>query len=127
MVLAIGVGLLALGVADDDVVLSALAAVTIVLAVYVVVLTLWLFRPSRRLPRNLRPPPDQRAREPQLFTLTLRDGSVISAIGVLQDGFVPRRRTDPPFDARDVVEVGAASEAETQSEWERVASGDRRT
>jgi len=125
MTMVLGGGLLALALSDQDVLLSAFGGLVIAIGVAWLFITLWMFRPKRRLPHALRPPLDGSARGPRLFTLTLRDGTRILATSVLHGGFVLRRRTDPPLDAREVVEVTQASEEEIDAEWARIAKSDR--
>jgi hypothetical protein len=56
-------------------------------------------------------------------SLELRDGRRITCIAVRPGGYVPPRKTDPPFDARDTVAVVRATEADCLAESERQSTG----
>jgi len=55
-------------------------------------------------------------------TLQLRDGTRVLCIVVLPGGYVPPRKTDPRFDAREVIAVSLSTEVECATEDERRAA-----
>lgn len=59
------------------------------------------------------------SREP--VSLELKDGRRITATGVLAGGYVLPRRTDPSFNAEDVVAVHPATAEEIDEERRRQA------
>lgn len=73
------------------------------------------FTPDRRLPEHLRHQEEPSAPR----TLVLTGGQRILAIEVLSGGYVTARRTDPSFDARDVVDVTVATRTELEVEAAR--------
>jgi hypothetical protein len=52
-------------------------------------------------------------------TLHLREGSRILCIAIRPGGYVPPRKSDPRFDARDVTAVTQATEVDCAAELER--------
>jgi len=99
-----------------------LGALTIVLGIVGAIATMRWLRPSTRLPDHLRAPnPSGNWRESPV-TLQLRDGTRVLCIVVGPGGDVPPRKTDPRFDAREVVAVSLSTEAECATEGERRAA-----
>jgi hypothetical protein len=80
--------------------------------------TRWLC-PSTRLPERLRNVVPRGEWRRTLVSLELRDGRRITCVAVRPGGYVPPRKTDPPFDARDTVAVVPATEADCLAESER--------
>jgi hypothetical protein len=84
--------------------------------------TRWL-GPSTRLPERLRNGVPRSEWRRTLVSLELRDGRRITCVAVRPGGYVPPRKTDAPFDARDTVAVVPATEADCLAESERQSTG----
>lgn len=103
-------------------ILIGLGGSTTVLGLAVALVAIARFGPRRRLAPHLRP-----ARQPRTtpFTLTLRDARRVTALAVFPGGYVAPRRTDPRFDARDVVAVSLSTPEELEEERVRQQSAGR--
>jgi hypothetical protein len=84
--------------------------------------TRWL-GPSTRLPERLRNVVPRNEWRRTLVSLELRDGRRITCVAVRPGGYVPPRKTDPPFGARDTVAVVPATDADWLAESERQSTG----
>lgn len=84
----------------------------------------WL-RPSTRLPEALRNVVPARSWRQSPMTLELRDGQRITFVAVRPGGYVVARRTDPDFDAREVVSVVPSTEGDRLTEVARQARDGR--
>jgi hypothetical protein len=78
---------------------------------------------STRLPERLRNVVPRSEWRRTLVSVKLRDGRRITCIAVRPGGYVPPRKTDPPFDARDTVAVVPANQADWLAESERQSTG----
>ena len=109
------------GAGGSRVLLITLGALTLVLGLVVGGATFVRFSRRRRLPEHLR----RQAGPRTPHTLTLRDGRKIRAIAVFPGGFLVRRRTDPAFDAREVVDVVRSTAEDIEIEEARRQKGSR--
>jgi hypothetical protein len=80
----------------------------------------WL-RPSTRLPEHLRNSVPSAAWRRSPVTLQLSDGTRILCVAIRPGGYVPPRKTDPHFDAREVTAVIPSTEADCVTERHRQA------
>ena len=129
LLVACGVGLagallVVLGLTSGETVgalLVVLGAIVVALAAGVAIATDRWLRPSTRLSEGLRPAvqPGWRGR---VMSLEMSDGSRITCVVVRPGGYIVPRRTDPPFDTREVVAVVPATEADFDAERERQQS-----
>jgi hypothetical protein len=113
-----GLALIALDVAESDEPSLFVIIAGVIFAVSGGVLaacSLRSFSPNRRLPEELR----LQTTPPAPRTLVLTDGQRILATDVLRGGYVLSRRSDPAFDARDVVALSVSTPEEIQIEGAR--------
>jgi hypothetical protein len=104
-------------------VVTGLGVGAFVSACFVAIATTQWLGPSTRLPERLRNVVPRSEWRRTLASLELRDGRRITCVGVRPGGYVPPRKTDPPFDARDTVAVVPATEADWLAESERQSTG----
>jgi len=99
-----------------------LGALATVLGMVGAIQTMRWLRASTRLPDHLPAPIRAGNWSGSLVTLQLRDGTRVLCIVVLPNGYVPPRKTDPRFDAREVIAVSLSTEVECATEDERRAA-----
>jgi hypothetical protein len=118
--LLLGLGLSAGG--GVGLLLVVCSVAVLVLSTVIAITALRQFGPDRRLPEHLRDQPHLAPTDPQPYTLVLSDGRTITGLAVFRGGYLRPRPTDPPFDAREVVNVALSSEEELVAEDERQRS-----
>jgi hypothetical protein len=104
-------------------VVTGLGTGVLVVACFSGIATMRWLGPSTRLPERLRNVVPRSEWRRTLVSLELGDGRRITCVAEPPGGYVPPRKTDPPFDARDTVAVVLATEADCLAESERQATG----
>lgn len=120
VVVIASVGIVALGLSMGDgggLFVGGLGAIAAVFGLIQIAHAGFRFRSSRKLPNHLRSSVDRG----QPVSLVLSDGRRVPSIVVVPGGFVLPRPWDPPFDARDIVDVQPATEREIADERDRQA------
>jgi hypothetical protein len=101
--------------------IAVLGVVAVMLAGVCAIETMRWLRPSTRLPEHLRNSVPVAAWRRSPVTLQLRDGTRVRCVAVRPGGYVPPRKTDPRFDAREVTVMTTSTEADCTTERERQA------
>jgi hypothetical protein len=96
-----------------------LGVAAIVLACVAAIATCRWLRPNTRLPDDLRDTAPKGDWKRNIVSLELSDGRRITCVVVRHGGYIVPRKTDPPFNASDVVAIVPATEADYIAEHER--------
>jgi len=122
IVAVVGIAVIVIGVSEGGGLgtwIAVLGVLALMLAGVGAIETMRWLRPSTRLPEHLRNSVPVAAWRRSPVTLQLRDGTRILCVAIRPGGYVPPRKSDPRFDAREVKVMTPSTEADCNSERER--------